>query len=134
MSIKKTRPVEKDQILIKSYIQSEGVFEFGPLLIKKDAEKRSDPKVQEVNSTIFQITNNGKYKLDATFTLRSTLSLEEGGVEGKTPFIVEPTECSLGMDETLQLRVYAFPEQAQLYSDQLVVLIKDNPNPVILPI
>lgn len=40
MSIKKTRPVEKDQIIIKSYIQSEGVFEFGPLLIKKDPEKR----------------------------------------------------------------------------------------------
>lgn len=134
MSIKKTRPVEKDQIVIKSYIQSEGLFEFGPLLIKKDAEKRADPKIQEVNSTIFQITNNGKYKVDATFTLRSTLAPEEGGAEGKSPFIIEPSECSLSMDETLQLRIYAFPEIAQLYTDQLVVLIKDNPNPVILPI
>lgn len=134
MSIKKTRPVEKDAIVIKSYIQSEGLFEFGPLLIKKDAEKRADPKIQEVNSTIFQITNNGKYKVDAIFTLRSTLSAEEGGAEGKSPFIIEPAECSLGMEETLQLRVYAFPELAQLYNDQLVVLIKDNPNPVILPI
>jgi len=110
------------------------LFEFGPLLIKKDAEKRADPKIQEVNSTIFQITNNGKYKVDATFTLRSTLAPEEGGAEGKSPFIIEPSECSLSMDETLQLRVYAFPEIAQLYTDQLVVLIKDNPNPVILPI
>lgn len=112
MSIKKSRPIEKDAIIIKSFIQQEGVFEFGPLLIKKDAEKRQDPKVQEVNSTIFQITNNGKYKVDAVFTLRSTLSVEEGGAEGKSPFIVEPSECSLNMDETLQLRVYAFPEVA----------------------
>lgn len=70
-------------------------------MIKKDAEKRQDPKVQEVNSTIFQITNNGKYKVDAVFTLRSTLSVEEGGSEGKSPFIIEPSECSLNMEETL---------------------------------
>lgn len=79
MAIKKNRPVEKDQIVQKSYIQSENVFEFGPLLIKKDAEKRSDPKVQEINSAVFQITNNGKFRVEANFTLRSTLSVEEGG-------------------------------------------------------
>lgn len=81
-------------------------------MIKKDAEKRADPKIQDVNSTIFQITNNGKYKVDATFTLKSTLSVDEGGSEGKSPFIIEPSECSLTMDETLQLRVYAFPDVA----------------------
>lgn len=46
MSIKKSRPVEKEALVIKSFIQSENLFEFGPLLIKKDAEKRNDPTVQ----------------------------------------------------------------------------------------
>ena len=46
MSIKKSRPVEKESLVIKSFIQSENLFEFGPLLIKKDAEKRNDPTVQ----------------------------------------------------------------------------------------
>jgi hypothetical protein len=46
MNIKKTRPVEKDNLVIKSFITAENLFEFGPLLIKKDAEKRADPTVQ----------------------------------------------------------------------------------------
>lgn len=41
MSIKKSRPLEKDALIIKSFVQSENLFEFGPLLIKKDAEKRA---------------------------------------------------------------------------------------------
>lgn len=101
MAIKKNRPVEKDQIAQKCFIQSENVFEFGPLLIKKDAEKRTDPKVQEINSAVFQITNNGKYRVEAIFTLKSTLAVEEGGQEGKSPFIIEPSTCSLAVDETL---------------------------------
>jgi len=83
---------------------------------------------------VFQITNNGKYTVDAAFTLKSTLSTEEGGAEGKSPFMIEPTEASLAIDETLQLRVFSFPENAQLYKDEVVILIKDNPNAVVLPI
>jgi hypothetical protein len=101
MSIKKNRPAEKESLIIKSFVQSESLYEFGPLLVKKDAEKRAEPKVQEVNSSVFQITNFGKYQVDAVFTLKSTLSVEEGGQEGKTPFIIEPTEASLAIDETL---------------------------------
>lgn len=46
MNIKKTRPVDKENLIIKSYVTSESLFEFGPLLIKKDSEKRADPTVQ----------------------------------------------------------------------------------------
>jgi len=134
MNIKKARPAEKENIIIKSYIQSENLFEFGPLLIKKDAEKRHDNTVQQVNSTVFQITNNGKYAVDASFALKSTLSVEEGGQEGKSPFIIEPAEATLSVDETLSLRVFAFPTDNILYTDQVIVLLKDNPNPVCLPI
>ncbi len=45
MSIKKQRPAEKDVIIVKSFVQSENLFEFGPLLIKKDVEKRQDPTI-----------------------------------------------------------------------------------------
>lgn len=117
MSLKKARPAEKEALVIKSYVQAEQLFEFGPLLIKKDAEKRTEPSVQAVNSSVFQITNNGKYPVDAQFTLKSSLTAEEGGQEGKSPFIVEPSECSLAIDETLQLRVFSFPQEAQLYTD-----------------
>jgi hypothetical protein len=117
MNIKKARPAEKENLVIKSFITSENLFEFGPLLIKKDAEKRADPTVQQMNSSVFQITNNGKYAVDACFTLKSTLSFEEGGQEGKSPFIIEPTEATLAVDETLSLRIFAFPDDNKLYCD-----------------
>jgi len=46
MSIKKARPAEKEQLIVKSYLQQEQLFEFGPLLIKKDPERRTEPQVQ----------------------------------------------------------------------------------------
>jgi hydrocephalus-inducing protein len=37
----------------------------------------------------------------------------------------------LKIDETKNLTVYAFPDQAKLFKDEIICLIKDNPNPVI---
>ena len=57
---------------------------------------------------------------------------EEGGPTDKLPFIIEPAEAKLKVDETLNLQVFAFPEEARLYKDEIICLIKDNPNPTIL--
>jgi len=35
------------------YVVSENVFDFGPLLIGKDAEKREEEVVKKVNGTFF---------------------------------------------------------------------------------
>lgn len=113
---------------------NEAQFDFGPLLIKKNPETRTEEKVKDVNGTFFTISNNGKYKLHAAFTLRSTLPPEEGGPTEKSPFIIEPQEAILDVDETLNLNVFAFPDEAKNFKDEVIVLIKDNPNPVILPI
>lgn len=116
----------------KCFVVSENVFDFGPLLIGKDSEKRNtDETVKKVNSSVFQISNNGKYDLQATFTLRSSLPVEEGGTGEKSPFILEPDTMDLKIDETKNLIVYAFPDQAKLYKDEVICLLKDNPNPVI---
>ena len=132
---KKTRPAtEPESFLSKTFVVSENVFDFGPLLIGKDAEKREEEDVKKVNGTFFQITNNGKYDLEAAFVLKSTLPLEEGGPTEKSPFIIEPAEAKLKVDETLNLQVFAFPEEAKLYKDEVICLIKDNPNPTILQI
>lgn len=101
-------------------------------MIGKDPEKRNDEAVKRVNGTFFQITNNGKYDLEASFTLKSTLPAEEGGPTEKSPFIIEPAEAKLKVDETLNLQVFAFPEESKLYKDEVICLIKDNPNPTIL--
>jgi hypothetical protein len=66
--------------------------------------------------------------------LKSQLPADEGGPEGKSPFIIEPTEAKIAIDETQQLRVYAFPDEAKLYTDSVIVMLKDNPNAITLPI
>jgi len=132
---KKTRPTtEPDSYLSKVYVNSEGIFDFGPLLIGKNAETRHEEKVKAVNGTFFQITNNGKYDVSLNFTLRSSLPPEEGGPNEKSPFIIEPAEATLKIDETLNLQVFAFPDEAKVYKDEVIVLIKDNPNPAILQV
>ena len=119
-------PTAPESYLSKCYINSEGCFDFGPLLIKKDPEKRATD-IAKPNSTFFQITNNGKYKLDATFVLRSSLPAEErlpsrlpsdeGILPDKSPFIMDPEEMSLGVGETKNLNVFAFPQEATPYDD-----------------
>jgi hydrocephalus-inducing protein len=59
------------------------------------------------------------------------LPVEEGGTGEKSPFILDPDFMELKIDETKNLTVYAFPEQAKLYKDEIICLLKDNPNPVI---
>jgi hydrocephalus-inducing protein len=64
LNYKKVRPTtEPESFLQKTFVISENTFDFGPLLIGKDPEKRDDDEVKSVNGTFFQITNNGKYDL-----------------------------------------------------------------------
>jgi hypothetical protein len=72
--------------------------------------------------------------LEAQFVLKSSLPVEEGGPTEKSPFIIEPAEAKLKVDETLNLQVFAFPDEAKLYKDEIICLLKDNPNPTILSI
>jgi hypothetical protein len=72
----------------------------------------TDETVRKVNSSVFQISNNGKYDLQGTFTLRSSLPIEEGGTGEKSPFILDPESIELKVDETKNLTVYAFPDKA----------------------
>lgn len=111
---KKARPTQApEKYLQKCFVINENIFDFGPLLIDKDPERRNiDETVKKVNSSVFQITNNGKYDLSATFTLKSTLPLEEGGTGEKSPYILDPDTMELKIDETKELTVYAFPNKA----------------------
>ena len=85
-----------------------------------------------MNGYSFTITNHGQYDVDLNFTLRSSLPVEEGGPSEKSPFIIEPLEAHIKIGKSMELQVYAFPDEAKLYKDEVIVLIKDNPNPTIL--
>jgi hydrocephalus-inducing protein len=55
MTNKKSRPTgQPESLLSKTFVVSENVFDFGPLLIRKDPEKRNtDEKLRQVNSCVF---------------------------------------------------------------------------------
>ncbi len=57
-NIKKSRPNNPpDSYVSKSYITTENVFEFGPLLIGKDPENRTQPDMIKINSSLLRINN-----------------------------------------------------------------------------
>ena len=127
-------PTAPESYLSKCYISGEGAFDFGPLLIGKDPEKRSDEDdadglLRKANSSQFRISNNGKYDLQVKFALESTLMSEE--TQPKSPFIFEPELMDLKVEETQELTVWCFPEEDKFYEDKVVALIKENPNPAI---
>ena len=133
MQRKKVRPSNPPECYVsKHYIMSEKVFDFGPLLIGKNPSKRNEGPYIHVNSSVFRITNNGKFPAEIDFTLSSTVF--EGPEYKKGVFIFEPEKLSLGVDQTEDLRVWAFPESSQLYKDQIICMIKNNPVPVIFDI
>ena len=73
---KRQRPSNPpDCYLHKTYISNENAFDFCPLLIGIDPEKRhDDERIKSSNATEFRITNCGKYDLSAKFCLESSLA------------------------------------------------------------
>ena len=61
-NVKKSRPTAvPDCYLSKSFVLSEGAFDFGPLLIGKNAEKKNEKDILSTNSSVFKLINNGNY-------------------------------------------------------------------------
>ena len=71
---KKVRPPQPPESYIsKAFVQSENVFEFGPLLIGKNPNNRQDPAIKNINSTTFRISNQGKFDCELEFALMSSV-------------------------------------------------------------
>lgn len=132
MAQKRSRPTAPpESYLQKCFVTNENVFDFGPLLIGKDAEKRTeDEALKKANSYEFRISNNGKYDLEAKFALESSLAGDDASAE-KSPFIFEPENMNLKVEETQNLTVWCFPQDNKVYTDKIVSLLKDNPNPAV---
>ncbi|KAJ1491732.1 hypothetical protein T484DRAFT_1773430 [Baffinella frigidus] len=121
---KKIRAPPPSMIVRKQYVMSREMFEFGPLLVGKDKE---DYKTKyEENREKFRITNNGHFDMHLDFCFRNDT---DGSV-----FVVEPEELDLAVDQTMDVTVFAFTEQEGEFKDQLVCNIRDNPEPVSIPL
>jgi hydrocephalus-inducing protein len=82
-----------------------------------------------MNSSVLRITNNGKYDADLEFALSS--SVLEGSDIKKGVFLFEPEKVNLKMEQTEEIRVWAFPDAVQKFKDDLICMINNNPMPAI---
>ena len=64
-NVKKSRPnTVPECYLSKAFVLSENTFDFGPLLIGKNSEKKNEKDIMATNSAVFKLFNNGNYTAD----------------------------------------------------------------------
>lgn len=123
-----------DSLLSKVYVLSENVFDFGPLLIGKNPENRHKPELVSVNSAKFRISNHGKYPANIAFALMSQV-MENNPEYVKNIYFFEPEKMEIGVNDIpKELRVWCIPSEAKKYRDDVIVMIQNNPTPVIIPL
>lgn len=121
-------PTIPDCYISKSYVMSEGRYDFGPLLIGKNPDRKDEEPIKKTNCESFRITNNGLYPVKVDYALASSIG------ETKSVFYYEPESMNLECDETKELNVWAFPNAIGDFSDSIVALIQGNPTPAIFPL
>ncbi len=62
-----------DCYLSKVYVQTEEVFDFGPLLIGKSVDKKNEKEMVNVNSTVFKLVNSGPFTAEVEFVFLSSI-------------------------------------------------------------
>jgi hypothetical protein len=140
----------------KQYVTTRKRFEFGPLLIGRQAAADADRATHE-HATTLRLTNNGRFDLKARLMLKSVreaelkaaaAELESKGKnnqkgKGKVqvpdvsqpngPFSIQPEFLDLKIDETAEVTIWCFPSELGDVSDVVVCIIENNPEPIEFP-
>jgi hydrocephalus-inducing protein len=134
-TVKKARPPNPPESYIsKAFIQSESIYEFGPLLIGKNPDKKNEKDVMTVNSTTFRLSNQGSFPADLQFALMSSI-MENNPEYKKGVFTISEEKLSLAVnDPPKEIRIWALPDTPQKFKDELIIMMKNNPSPVIIPV
>jgi len=113
------------------------------LLINKqmDTLSANNNKNKNINSDVFRVVNTGRFDCELEVGFSSS-ALENQTEDKKTGiFRVEPQTLTIKgresddqKEEVAELRVWALPDNVEEFQDDLVVMIKNNPIPVIVPL
>ena len=128
---RRKRPTKyPDSLLSKTFVVSEDKFDFGPLLIGKNEENKQEEILKSKNSSVFRITNSGKYKAEVLFDLASNV-IQTGDYK-KGIYTFEPESMDLEVDQTREVRVWCIPDEPKKFVDELICMVKGNPKPFII--
>jgi hydrocephalus-inducing protein len=127
----------------KQFVSSLGVYDFGPLLAGRSPPARIPAEAEEGQPATpldayvrqhmesFRITNNSLFKANVKLCLGSSAeAADPKAFNEEFPFIVEPEELELEIDETQEISVSCFPTREGTYADKIVVTVEHNPEPV----
>lgn len=142
----------------RQFVVGRNMFEFGPLLLGKDPTGH-DTGAHPDNTARLRLTNNGLFPAHVELNFKSQTADAGGGGKGggaKKPaggggkdaqkpgaaghlllgnvFTVSHTGVDIGVDETKEIQLYAFPRDEGEYEDALILTVTDNPEPVVFPI
>ena len=112
--MKRSRPTAvPDCYLSRSFVLTENTFDFGPLLIGKNAEKKAEKEIMLTNSSVFKLHNNGSYSTDLEFSFLSSI-IEGDPAFKKNIFTVSMEKASIEHnDAPKDIRVWAIPDEAR---------------------
>uniref|UniRef100_A0A0G4I9B7 HYDIN/VesB/CFA65-like Ig-like domain-containing protein n=1 Tax=Chromera velia CCMP2878 TaxID=1169474 RepID=A0A0G4I9B7_9ALVE len=114
-----------------------------------DTEPPEIPAPLRSHTETLRLTNNSLFRANVDLSMASTVHFaEETGKGGKGaknapadgpqpddfPFIVEPAKVGIDPGETVEVRLWCFPSKEGAFSDQLVVSIENNPEPLLFPL
>ncbi|ORX48158.1 hypothetical protein BCR36DRAFT_329786 [Piromyces finnis] len=103
------------------FIANTSTFEFGPLLYNKPKEKNIERYID--NKTTLNIINpSNLLTLNVDMCFKNDIKSEI--------FIIDPPSVVVGPGEMKQVSVSAFPKSLGLFEDEMVISIKDNPEPL----
>eukprot|EP00833_Pecoramyces_ruminatium_P007172 jgi/Orpsp1_1/1181204/evm.model.c7180000076296.1 len=118
----KYRKTKDDQSLSHcEYIASSSTFEFGPLLYNKPKDKNIERYID--NKTSLNIINpSNLVTLNVDFCFKNDIKSEI--------FVVDPPSLTVNPGETKQVSISAFPKSLGPFEDELIISVKDNPEPL----
>jgi len=103
------------------YIASTSTFEFGPILYNKPKDKNIERYID--NKTSLNIINPSNLNsLNVDFCFKNDTKSEI--------FVVDPQTLTVEPGETKQVSVSAFPKSLGPFEDELIISVKDNPEPL----
>lgn len=113
-----------------SYILSENVFDFGSLLVQHSLDAPS--RFLNRHRAQFRLTNTSPFAGRLQLVLASRLTdaaLVCGQPATAGVFKLEAEEYTIPPGETLEVPVWALPQEPGNFADTLLVCVEDNPQP-----
>ncbi len=107
------------------YVPETNMFEFGPVLC---GMSRDDYKGERFKRNVAKFTLQNPTGLD----IHVTASLEND--TAFTTFALDTPSFVVPANSSKQLRIWAYPKTQLIYEDQVVVCVKDAPEPIVFGI